>query len=942
MGKIKVHVVCQTHWDREHRSNFQETRLLLVEMMDRLMSMFDSDPDFHTFIIDGQTVVLEDYLAIKPYNRARIEALVRDGRLQIGPWYTLPDHTPSNPESLIRNLLLGKQLSLEFGKRMDVGYSIFSFGQIGQLPQIYRNFGIDELIFYKGAPLNELKHNEFFWESPDGTRALASRLGDWFRCNFFVYFTVPVILGGDMNKVGGWKCMFRDKRRLTLGCDPLFGWQPAVELEPDIRIRREEIPRAIEDVLHTVRNSHSRNVKIAMEGIDFSCPVPELTAAMKLANEVCPDKVELVQSDLRAYFDDFKKDVDLSSLEVLRGEMRYGPIGKIHSETLSSATQLKQLTAQAENLLLHYIEPYATFMRPYGYAYPKEILMEAWRDIMKVEAHDSIHGAGTKEILPNSLHLIHQAIDIAQAVARRGFENVIRQLDTSEFDADTVLLTVFNPLPYVYDGVVRVKISLPREDYAKLLTVRDLDGNLVDSYIHDRTDAVLGAVNPENRPKSIFVRTFTVDLYVKGVPAMGYKTLTVERSKNPDSEENPFGEPYFPYKPIVRGDGSLDNGRLRVSVNADCTLRIEDLETGQVLERTHILRDSGDAGNVWVHVAPSFNRTCIPLASSAELRIGENSFLRGSVDICYSLQLPTGVEKDKKRRNADSRRVDIVTTVSLDRDSRTVRFRTSVNNCVEDHKLSVLFPTGIAASKSYSDGAFEVVERPIDVTTNHNGRTGDEILRHPMQKFLDISDGARGVALMSKGIHEFSTDLIDGKSVVELTLLRSVTQTFPIHGDVFVTFDENPAQSQGEQVFEYALNFHAGDYMAGNVMKTAFCYVVPPAVYQHAPGTKRGMLPLVHSFLEKTNDVVTLHAVKKEECGDDMILRLCNPSSQAQRETVSLTPRCIRAWKCYADEREIAEIDVKDGVVELEIAPYKIVTLKIRTAPLEGTSPAQA
>lgn len=172
MSKTKIHVVCQTHWDREHRSNFQETRLLLVEMMDRLMAMFDKDPDFHTFIIDGQTVVLEDYLAIKPYNRAKIEELVRSGKLQIGPWYTLPDHTSSNPESLIRNLLLGKQVSLEFGKRMDIGYSIFSFGQIGQLPQIYKNFGIDELIFYKGAPLNELKFNEYYWESPDGSPGL--------------------------------------------------------------------------------------------------------------------------------------------------------------------------------------------------------------------------------------------------------------------------------------------------------------------------------------------------------------------------------------------------------------------------------------------------------------------------------------------------------------------------------------------------------------------------------------------------------------------------------------------------------------------------------------------------------------------------------------------------------------------------------------------------
>ena len=199
-----------------------------------------------------------------------------------------------------------------------------------------------------------------------------------------------------------------------------------------------------------------------------------------------------------------------------------------------------------------------------------------------------------------------------------------------------------------------------------------------------------------------------------------------------------------------------------------------------------------------------------------------------------------------------------------------------------------------------------------------------------MQKFIDISDGERGVALMSRGIHEYRTDVIDGKSVVELTLLRSVTQTFPIHGDVFIEFDENPAQSQGEQIFEYALNFHAGDYLEGDVIKTAYCYTVPPAVYQHAPGTRRGGLPLSHSFIGKSNDAVTLHAVKKEECGDGIVIRLCNPSSKMQRERLTLNHRCDRAWLCLADERELSEVGMKDNVIELDIEPYKIVTIKVR------------
>ena len=55
------------------------------------------------------------------------------------------------------------------------GYSIFSFSQIAQLPQIYAGFGIDTLIFYKLYPVDTLQKSEFWWQSPDGTQALCSR-----------------------------------------------------------------------------------------------------------------------------------------------------------------------------------------------------------------------------------------------------------------------------------------------------------------------------------------------------------------------------------------------------------------------------------------------------------------------------------------------------------------------------------------------------------------------------------------------------------------------------------------------------------------------------------------------------------------------------------------------------------------------------------------------
>ncbi|MBC8434665.1 MAG: alpha-mannosidase, partial [Verrucomicrobia bacterium] len=92
MSPKKIHVVSNTHWDREHRHNFQETRFMLVETIDRLIEIMEADPDFEKFTFDGQSVWIEDYLEVKPHMRDRLKALIDTDRIQIRPWHSLPGH----------------------------------------------------------------------------------------------------------------------------------------------------------------------------------------------------------------------------------------------------------------------------------------------------------------------------------------------------------------------------------------------------------------------------------------------------------------------------------------------------------------------------------------------------------------------------------------------------------------------------------------------------------------------------------------------------------------------------------------------------------------------------------------------------------------------------------------------------------------------------------
>ncbi len=169
MAQHTLTFVSHTHWDREWYQPFQAFRIRLVQLMDKLLEILDRDPTYRCFMLDGQTIVLEDYLAIRPEQASAIRRQVAAGRLLIGPWYILPDEFLVSPESTIRNLLVGAHIAAAYGGRIDVGNIPDPFGHISQLPQILRGFDIDNAVFWRGvgpAP------NEFRWAAPDGSEVL--------------------------------------------------------------------------------------------------------------------------------------------------------------------------------------------------------------------------------------------------------------------------------------------------------------------------------------------------------------------------------------------------------------------------------------------------------------------------------------------------------------------------------------------------------------------------------------------------------------------------------------------------------------------------------------------------------------------------------------------------------------------------------------------------
>jgi alpha-mannosidase len=151
VSEFRYLVVPHTHWDREWYLPFEQFRLRLGAVVDGVLDTLERDPSFTSFTLDGQAIVLEDYLDVRPENAGRLRALLDAGRLEVGPSYVLPDEILVGGESLVRNLLLGRRVCRRFGvEPSGAGYLPDSFGHPAQVPQILAGFGIRTLLFSRG------------------------------------------------------------------------------------------------------------------------------------------------------------------------------------------------------------------------------------------------------------------------------------------------------------------------------------------------------------------------------------------------------------------------------------------------------------------------------------------------------------------------------------------------------------------------------------------------------------------------------------------------------------------------------------------------------------------------------------------------------------------------------------------------------------------------
>ncbi|NLC67559.1 MAG: hypothetical protein GX754_01990, partial [Clostridiaceae bacterium] len=858
---MEVCVVSSTHWDREWRFSFQQTRAMLVELMDNLLDILDAYPEFKYYHLDAQTVVLEDYLAIRPEKRETLEKFIKEGRIIVGPWYTLPELHSVGGEPIVRNLLLGHKIAKEFGKVMKVGYTPTGHGQIAQLPQVYGGFGINTILFYRGADRTILK-KEFIWEAPDGSRATTyiftpeyGRMS-LFHCVASNYYKSRQFYDRELSWSMGEGAFRLDDDRtwkdLYYQSHPYEGRDKA-SLEQDIKKLIEvEMKDSVMDTF------------LIIDGVDSTEPQPLLIKLLEDMNKVASKHgVSFYHTTLEDFA---RKLLEVQArYEVYRGEMRtsakYGVQVNLLGAGISSRIYLKQMNDNAERKLINWAEPFSVFSWTMGGDYPSRMLELAWKYLLWNQAHDSISGCSQDIVHADMEYYFRQIEEISDTILTKALFNITSNISGKAFTKDAVLLTVYNPLPYVRSETVKTYIDLPEGVLNYPIRIIGPGGEEVPLQVDSEPFAHRVLIHrPKDVPCIYKMTRLPVQFYASQVPPMGYKVFAVESCNTKVSTDEECDRGFC-----------LENEYLSVTANAeDGTFNIRNLKTGRMYTNLNMFEDGGEVGDPWTRKVPKSDRIVRKPAGYPRISMTKGE-ITSSITVELFLEVPCCADAD--RRSEDTVELAIKTTASLAKGSPWVSFKTIVNNSVMDHRLRVLFPTGLDVEYSYAEAPFHIVKREIKARDT-SGWFEQGYTTFPQRGFTAVTDGKDGLAILNKGLPEY--EVIDDKDkTIAITLLRCYKMLIPKLKTVDKT--QHGSQCLGEHVFEYAVLPFEGNSLLG-IYEHSLAYRLPMKVAQNS-AVQDGTLPLQQGLLEVSRPLI-LYAVKKAEQRDSIVLRLFNPSDR--------------------------------------------------------------
>lgn len=546
MKKI-LHIIPHSHWDREWYLPFEKHRVRLVELFDALIETMEKDPDYTYYHMDGQYVVIDDYLEIKPHMRDRLMKLIRDGRIHVGPWYVLQDEYLTSGEANVRNMLYGLRLCRAIGAApVETGYFPDSFGNISQAPQIVRGFGFDNAIFGRGIndvgsdnqiiKQSGMTTSELIWRGADGSEVIAVLFANWYH--------------------------------------------NAMELPTEEEALRNRLASIVASTSRFALTPHL----LGMNGCDHQPVQIDLQAAIKLANKV-QDEVEVKQSNFKDYVDAIRpyKDTFPVYEGEMNGQLATGSFPLI--STSSSHVDIKQKNQATQHLLERITEPVSLLSMLNGGEYKQDLLLYAWKKLMQNHPHDSICSCSCDEIYEEMKTRFAKAAACGEELRDRALDHLVATVKTDGIDGDAAIV-VLSLEPNKSVLTVKANVDLDLTDDTPAIAIFDENGREIPTktrYIHNQFTYTL----PKDRFRQPrYVNRFEVEMQVES-HGIGYRTFTVKK-------QAPSVKTAVSYT-----ENTMENEFLAVKINENGTVDVTDKRSGRTYAGQNLFEDTRDVGDLY-------------------------------------------------------------------------------------------------------------------------------------------------------------------------------------------------------------------------------------------------------------------------------------------------------------------------------------------------------
>lgn len=870
-NKTIVHIVPSTHWDREWYLPFRRFQVRLIRLFDKVLSLLEHE-DYPNFLMDGQWIVLQDYLEIKPQQEELLKKRIAEGKLTFGPWYVVPDMFCVSGESLVHNLQIGLQFQKKYGRELPVGYSPDSFGLPAQLPQIYRQFGFQSAMFTRGRRVAGRETMELNWYAPDGT-CLPAQAGTYLRG---IGLAVPSV----------WANIER------------FQTPPREAVAEARRLLAED---------NTFTDLYNRLWIVGIDHLEPKQNLPELV--ISLDREI--EDAAFVFSDMETYFEAFVQEMSSRQPTEAYGEQR-GPYKEhfILGNTLSARMDLKMKNRAAEDRLSYIAHPLLALNgtdRGFGCLDSRSILDFAWKLLIQNHAHDSICCCCVDSVMQDVQNRLDKCLQMTREVEKEEVKRLGSRV--SPLYGNGALL-VYNALPFARSGRIDQHVVVPYDvdgcvlvddqgnpvdaaievDFQRRMDIESLKTNEYGELLTDSTRILLGSEAPQDIYTGLHIA-----FCARNIPACGYACYYFVKGKS--------------RPPVPAEDSPLQNAYIRVDIQKDGTLTIHNKKNGKVLEKTHYFEIQEDEGDTYT-VSPK-GEICTTKGRNADIVYGDHQAC-----VTHRLRLPWGS-------------LEIATTVELQEDHPELVLRTRIQNQCRNVRIRAVleYPEGL--DRAVSDTAYDLTERPVFDKGELNEKN---IQTMPMRNLLYLPFRQGGEAVFSNSVQEYECIRDGDRTIASLTLLRAVGKVYALStltkdetsvGDGVRWWSEQ-AQMQGAFCLEYALRSYSEEASPEQWMNEALSFAVPLKLYGIAA---MGTAPARRSLCEMQGAVLT-----SIESGEGRVCRIrgFNPAETSSSVVIRAGRPVFRAAKYSLSGEPLEELALESAdTVVFKARKHEIFTVQV-------------